>query len=41
MGIHNKRQLFAAIACYWLVALLAYMVILPGDFTRHVLGLVP
>lgn len=40
-GIENKRELLAAIACYWLVALLAYMVVCPVEFTTHVLEVLP
>lgn len=40
-GIENKRELLAAIVCYWLVALLVYMVVFPAEFTTHLLEVLP
>lgn len=40
-GIENKRELLAAIACYWLVIAGFWMVLQPGDFTYYVMRAIP
>lgn len=40
-GINNKRELMAAIACYWLVAVAFWMVVRPEQFTQTIWRLIP
>lgn len=40
-GIENKRELLAAIACYWLVIAGFWMVLQPGEFTQAIWSVLP
>ena len=40
-GITNGREPCAALACYWLVGLMAWMVTHPAEFTHYLMRAIP